>query len=166
MFNAGDLVIYEHQGVYTVREITGSPVDKTDDRQFYVLVPCHEPACNIVVTPVGNPKVRGIITREAATELIGRIPEIGVLSVENERNRREVYRNALSNLQLEDFVRIIKTVHARREELAKTKKRLSETDADYEKRAKHGLYSEFAAVFEIPIGDVEQMITDMIENVG
>lgn len=166
MFSVGDLVIYEHHGVYTVKEISGSPVDKTDDREFYVLVPIYEPACNVVVTPVGNTKVRGLITKDAATELIGRIPQIEPLSVENERNRREIYRAALGNHQLEDYVKIIKTVHARREELTRNKKRLSETDADYEKRAKHGLYSEFAAVFEIPIGEVEQMISDMIENVG
>ena len=52
----------------------------------------------------------------------------------------------------------------RREELAKVKKRVSETDADYEKRAKHGLYSELATVFDIPITQVEQMIIEKIET--
>ena len=160
-------VIYENQGVYTIKEITNSPVDKTDERLFYVLVPVHEPACNVVVTPVGNEKkVRGIITRARADEIINSIPSLEPLVVENERGRRNAYKEALESFQLENYVRVIKTVHARREELAKIKKRVSETDADYEKRAKHGLYSEFAAVFEIPITEVEQMITDKIETAG
>ena len=166
MFNIGDSVIYENQGVYTVKEITKSPVDKTDDRLFYVLIPVHEPACNVIVTPVGGQRVRAVITKERANEIIGKIPELSVLTVENERNRRDVYKAALGGLNLEDYVRIIKTVYARREELAKVKKRISETDADYEKRAKHGLYSEFAVVFDIPITDVEQMIADRIDNAG
>lgn len=167
MFNVGDRVIYENQGVYTIKEITNSPVDKTDERLFYVLVPVHEPACNVVVTPVGNEKkVRGIITRARADEIINSIPSLEPLVVENERGRRNAYKEALESFQLENYVRVIKTVHARREELAKIKKRVSETDADYEKRAKHGLYSEFAAVFEIPITEVEQMITDRIETAG
>ena len=166
MFNVGDRVIYENQGVYTVREISVSPVDKTDERLFYVLVPIYEPECNVIVTPVDNPKVRGIITKERADEIIMLIPSIQPLEVVNERSRREVYKAALGRLELEDYVRIIKTVYTRREELAKVKKRISETDADYEKRAKHGLYSEFAAVFEIPINEVEQFIIDRIENAG
>ena len=166
MFNIGDSVIYENQGVYTVREITKSPVDKTDDRLFYVLVPVHEPACNVIVTPVDAQRVRTLITKERANEIIGKIPELSVLAIENERNRRDVYKAALGGLNLEDYVRIIKTVYSRREELAKVKKRISETDADYEKRAKHGLYSEFAIVFDIPITEVEQMIADRIENAG
>lgn len=166
MFNIGDSVIYENQGVYTVKEISKSPVDKTDDRLFYVLVPVHEPECNIIVTPVDGQRVRAVISQERANEIIRMIPQLSVLTVENERNRREVYKAALGGLNLEDYVRIIKTVYARREELAKVKKRISETDADYEKRAKHGLYSEFAVVFGIPITEVEQMITDRIENAG
>ncbi|MBE6547826.1 MAG: hypothetical protein E7667_02965 [Ruminococcaceae bacterium] len=166
MFNIGDRVIYEYQGVYTVREISNSPVDKTDERLFYVLVPMYEPECNVIVTPVDNDKVRGIITQDQAHEIIAKIPSIQPLVVGNERNRREVYKSALGGYKLEDYVSIIKTVYVRREELAKVKKRISETDADYEKRAKHGLYSEFAAVFEIPITEVEQFIINSIENAG
>lgn len=166
MFSVGDRVIYENLGVYTVKEISKSPVDKTDDRFFYVLVPMHEPECNIVVTLVTNPKVRELISRERADEIIEKIPVLEPLKVENERNRRDVYKSALGGLELEDYVRIIKTVHARREHFAKNKKRISETDADYEKRAKHGLYSEFSAVYNIPITEVEQMISKKIENAG
>lgn len=166
MFNIGDRVIYDSLGVYTVKDITKSPVDKTDERIFYVLVPMHEPACNVVVTPVSNPKVRELISRERADEIIIKIPEIEPLVVENERNRRDVYKAALTGLNLEDYVRIIKTVHVRREHFAKNKKRISETDADYEKRAKHGLYSELAVVYDVPITEVEEMIFRKSEKVG
>lgn len=163
MFNIGDRVVYENQGVYTIREITTSPVDKTDERLYYVLVPIYEPECNIVVTRVDNDRVRATISKERADEIIMSIPALDLLTVETERGRRDVYKSAFASFELENYIRIIKTVCARREELAKIKKRVSETDADYEKRAKHGLYSELATVFDIPITQVEQMINEKIE---
>ncbi len=165
MFNVGDRVIYENLGVYTVREISRSPVDKTDERLFYVLVPMHEPECNVVVTLTTNTKVRGLISRERAEEIIGKIPELEPFTVENERLRKEIYRNALGGLDLEDYVRLIKTVMARREDFAKQKRRISDTDADYEKRAKHGLYSELAVVYDVKINEVENMIEEKIQKV-
>lgn len=166
MFNVGDRVIYESQGVYKIIEITTSPVDKTDEGLFYVLVPVYEPECNIIITPIENKRVREIITMERAEEIINKIPDLSPLTVENERGRRNVYKTALEGPNLEEYVRLIKTVRIRREEFAKGKKRVSETDADFEERAKHGLYSEFAEVYDIPISEVEQMIIDKIENAG
>lgn len=166
MFSIGDRVVYENQGVYVVKNTTNSPVDKADDRLFYVLVPVYEPECNVVVTPVNNPKVRELITIEDAEEFIRNIPSIDLLKVENERARRDAYKSAFASYELEKYVGIIKTVHARRDDLLKNKKRLSETDADYEKRAKHALYSELATVYGVSIGDVEQLISDKIKNAG
>ena len=123
MFNIGDRVIYENQGVYVIKDITNSPVDKTDERLFYVLVPVHEPACNVVITPVGNEKkVRSMISRERADEIIMSMPSLEPLVIENERGRKNAYKGALESFQLEDYIRLIKTVQARREELAKIKK--------------------------------------------
>lgn len=166
MFNIGERVIYENQGVYIVKNITNSPVDKTDERLFYVLVPEYEPQCNVIVTPTSNEKVRDVISKDGADEMILQIPLLPVLEIDNERNRKNVYREALASLKLEEYIRLIKTVYSRRIELTKNKKRLSETDADYEKRAKHALYSELACVYGISITDVEKLITERIENAG
>ena len=138
MFSIGDKIIYGSEGVYTVKEFTNSPIDKTDTRQFYVLCSVHGPAGNVIITPVGNDKVkmRPIMSREEALAFIDRIPDIPTVTVEKEKNRRDVYRKTLANATGDDFVSIIKTVMERRETFLKLKKRLSESDNDYEKKAK------------------------------
>ena len=109
--------------------------------------------------------MRKIITKEEALDFISRIPYISTLQVQNERNRREVYKSTLASAKLEGYVSIIKTVYLRREEVAKNRRRISEADADYEKKAKFCLYSELATVFGIEFSEVEDFIADTINAV-
>lgn len=164
MFSIGEHIIYGNQGVYTVSDLSRSPVDKDDERQYYVLRPIHESASNIIFTPVNNDRVpmRLLISRDEALELIDRIPFIGALEIENEKKRRDVYKAALGKTELDEYVRIIKTVYLRRERLAKNRKRVSEADAEYEKRAKYCLYGELAVVLDISMAEVERFIAERI----
>ena len=164
MFNIGEVIVYGNSGVYCVCEYCKSPVDKHDTRLFYLLRPLHESSSNIIMTPVDNDRVmmRNIISQDDAYELIDKIPYIDVIVVENEKYRRDKYKEAISKCELEEYVKIIKTIHKRREDLLKNKKRLSETDADFEKRAKYCLYSEIASVFGIRFDEVESFITNRI----
>ncbi len=164
MFNIGDLIVYGNNGVYEVTEYCKSPVDKNDTRQFYLLTPIYESASNIIITPVSNDRVsmRSLITQDEAYAIIDKIPYICELTVEYEKNRRDKYKEALASGDLEEYIKIIKSVQARRENVIKTKKRLSETDAEYEKRAKYCLYSELASVFDIPFSSVEDFINQRI----
>lgn len=168
MFSIGDKIIYGSDGVFTVSEYTSSPIDKNDTRQFYVLRPVHGPTGNIIMTPVDNEraKMRQVMSREEALAFIDSMPNIEVLTVEREKNRRETYRKALEIASAISMVSIIKTVAERREELAKVKKRPSESDNDYEKKAKHCLYGELSIALEIPMGDVERFIECRLESMA
>lgn len=170
MFNIGDLIVYGNSGVYTVAEYCKSPVDKNDTRTFYLLRPIYESASNIIMTPTCNDRIimRYLISKDEAYDIIDKIPYIPELTVEYERARRDKYKEALTSGNLEQYVSIIKTVQTRREAVMKCKKRLSETDTEYEKRAKYCLYSELASVFDIPFESVEAFIYQRItaETVG
>lgn len=164
MFSIGDKIVYGSEGVYTVTEYTSSPIDKNDTRRFYVLRPVHGPAGNVIITPVGNDKVkmRTVMTRDEALAFIDKIPSIPTLSVEKEKNRREVYRQALANGSSEEFVSIIKTVAERKAELLKLKKRPSESDNDYEKKAKFCFHGELSTSLGIPLDEIENFIKEKL----
>ena len=168
MFSLGDKIIYGSDGVFIVSEFTSSPIDKNDTRQFYVLRPVHGPAGNIIMTPVDNEraKMRPVMSREDAMAFIDSLHTIEVLTVEREKNRREIYRKTLEIASIESLVSIIKTVQVRRLELAKVKKRPSESDNDYEKKAKHCLYGELSIALEIPMADVERFIECRLESMA
>ncbi len=167
MFSIGDKVVYRSDGVFTVSEYSSSPIDKNDTRQFYVLRPVHGPVGNIIMTPMENEdsKMRAVMSREDALLFIDNIPSVSILTVEKEKNRRDVYRKALDGATAEVLVSIIKTVMLRRAELAKVKKRVSESDNDYEKKAKHCLNGELSIALDIPLEDVDSFIEERISSI-
>lgn len=168
MFSIGDKIIYGSDGVFTVSEYASSPIDKNDTRQFYVLRPVHGPAGNVIMTPVDNEraKMRPVMSREEAIAFVDSLSQIEVLTVDREKNRRDIYRKTLETASAESLVSIIKTVQMRRIELAKVKKRPSESDNDYEKKAKHCLYGELSVALEIPFSEVERFIECRLESVA
>ncbi len=149
-------------------EYASSPIDKNDTRQFYVLRPVHGPAGNVIMTPVDNEraKMRPVMSREEAIAFVDSLSQIEVLTVDREKNRRDIYRKTLETASAESLVSIIKTVQMRRIELAKVKKRPSESDNDYEKKAKHCLYGELSVALEIPFSEVERFIECRLESVA
>ncbi len=168
MFSLGDKVIYGSDGVFTVTEYTTSPVDKNDTRSFYLLRPLHGPEGNIIITPFENEKtkMRLAMSHDEAISFIDSFPSIPLLTVDREKNRREVYRKALEGaVSAEILVSIIKTVRERREELAKIKKRVSESDNDYEKKAKYCLYGELAIALDIQVDEVDKFIEDRLAKI-
>ena len=127
----------------------------------------HGPVGNIIITPVDNEKskMRLVMSRDEAISFIDTIPDVSPLVVEREKNRREVYRKALDGADAEVLVSIIKTVMKRREELALVKKRVSESDNDYEKKAKFCLYGELSVSLGIPMDEVDKFITDRLNSI-
>ena len=166
MFSIGDKIIYGSEGVYAVKEFTVSPIDKNDTRQFYVLHPVYGPIGNVIITPVGNDKVRirPIMSRDEALLLLDRIPEIPILTVDREKCRRDVYRQALSNATPDDLISIIKTVKERRELFLKAKRRLSESDNDYEKKSKFCIIGEIASALDVSFEEAECIVMEKITS--
>jgi CarD family transcriptional regulator len=164
LFAIGDKIVYGSEGVYFVAEYTASPVDKNDTRQYYLLKPVFGPAGNVIFTPVDNDRVkmRPVMDKASAESFMGGIPSVDVLTVEREKNRRDMYKATLASATPEDFIAIIKTVHVRREEFLRAKKRLAESDNDYEKKSKFCLYGELALALDVEFADIERMIEEII----
>lgn len=168
MFKIGDNIIYGSDGVFCVTEYTASPIDKADERVFYILRPVHGFENNVIVTPSegGMTSMRLVIGREEALSLIDRFHEIGEVEVPYERGRRDAYKNAMTRGRGEDFVSILKTVRRRRVEFMAQKRRLAETDTDFESRAKKCLYGELAVALDIPFVEVEPFIKQRLGENG
>lgn len=165
MFTVGDHVLYGKNGVCELTDICRSPLDPGDERMYYVFKPIHNSSATIY-TPVDNEKVasRKIMGKEEADEFIKRIPSIEALMVENEKSRREVYKNAVAELSPEGFIQILKTVYSRRRSFETMKRHITEVDAEYENLAKKSLYSELSVILDIPYDQIEGYITEKIES--
>ena len=166
MFAIGDMIVYGSDGVFVVSEYASSPIDKHDDRVFYVLRPVYGNVSNLIYTPADNQRVmmRGVMTRDEALSFIDTIPKISLLYIENEKKRRVAYRDALNECDNEYYVKIIKTVRKKREECQHQRKRLSESDEEFEKKAKHCLYGELAVSLGMSFNEFERYILTFFEE--
>ncbi len=162
MFNVGDRIVYGAEGVFFVSDLASSPLDKNDTRIFYVLRPLFGRADSLIYTPAEGSKIsmRAVMTKEEADMLLERLPEIGEVTVEREKNRRECYRDAMKDALAENYIRIIRSVLRRRGEFLRQKKRLPEADVEYEKRAKNCLYGELSVALELPFEQIEALVSE------
>lgn len=166
MFSIGDYMIYGVNGVCLIEDICASPFDKKDTRTFYMLKPLGATAGSVIYTPTDNVQVpmRALMSREDAEQLIVRMPAIPLLEIPMEKMRREIYRQTMHSCDPVEYVRLIKTVHARRAEMIQQHKRLSETDSDFERSAKLSLYHELAVVLGVPYVEVEPYLLSRLQT--
>ena len=164
MFEVGEYIVYGINGICRVEEVGPSPFDKTDPRTFYLLVPVHNPTSSTIYTPVDNERVpmRRLMTKGEIDALIAAMPEIETITVPVEKQRREIYRSAIGGLDPTGYVRVIKTVHQRRLELAAAHKHFPVTDLEYGRLAKHLLYSECAHVLGLAEEHMEAYISERL----
>lgn len=166
MFEKGEYIIYGTTGVCEVVDVTsmkmeGIPKDST----YYILRPYGQAGSKIFVS-VNNQKtiMRRTLTEEEAQELIEEIPYIGELWIENDKLREEQYKNCIRSCQCTDWVKIIKTLYLRKEERLAQGKKITATDERYLRAAEDYLYAELSLTLGVPKEEMEQYITDRIEQ--
>ena len=166
MFEKGETVYYGTAGVCKVNDICRSPFDPRDERMYYVLEPSDFNTGTIIYAPADNDKVllRSLITKGEAEALISSISALPALEIANEKQRREEYRNAMKNGTPESLVRVIKTIYTRKSTGNKDKKRMSDTDTEFDKVARRALLGELCAVLGTPANEIESLINSEMKK--
>ena len=119
-------------------------------------------------TPVDNEKVkmRPVLTREEADALIEQIQEIDTLWVKDEKNREQIYKEAIRTCSCVEWVRIIKTLYIRKESRLAAGKKVTSSDAKYLHMAEDSLYGELSVVMGIPRDEMESYISRRVKESG
>lgn len=160
MFQTGDAVLYGMNGVCRISDVSSQSFGGVS-AEYYVLHPINNEAATVFV-PTGSDglvrKMRPVLTREQICELIRSMPEETPIWVENENQRRMVYREILENGDRTAIVRVLKTLHQHREEQVSRGKKLRMTDERVFRDAERLLYDEFAFVLAIGRDEVPSFI--------
>ncbi len=166
MFEKGETVYYGTAGVCKVNDICRSPFDKNDDRMFYVLEPSDFNTGTIIYAPVNNDKVmlRPLMTENEAESLISSVATLPLIEIVNEKQRREEYRNAMRNGTPESLAMVIKTIHYRKSKGNTEKKRMSDTDTEFDKVARRALFGELSAALNISASEIESRINEQMKK--
>ncbi len=166
MFEKGSFVYYGTAGVCKVKDICSSPFDGNDDKMYYVLAPNGFDNGTVIYAPVAGGAVllRALITADGAKDLLSSLKMLAPLEITNEKHRREEYRNALKAGTPESIASVIKTIHLRKSALVNTKKRLSETDTEFDKIARRALVGELSAAMGVAYAEAEALLCKALEE--
>lgn len=164
MFKVGDFIIYGSNGVCRVESIGSMDMQGVpNDRMYYTLVPVYEKKSK-VFTPVDNNKVvmRPVITEQEAYELIDHMEEMQALSIEDEKSKDLVFKEAFRKCDCRELIRIIKTLYEKKLARQAQGKKITAGDERYFKMAEENLYGELAIALGIKKEEVGPLIEQRI----
>ena len=165
-FKAGDVVIYGTQG--TCR-ITGTEKMRVGGKNtvYFILNPVYRKNSKIFV-PSDNKelteKMHGVIERSEIDELIKNAAQDASEWIENNSERRETFKDALSSGDRHRIIKVIKAIRLHKTEREEKGKRLHQSDETFLKEAEALIYEEFAVVLGIEPGKVLDYIMDEISK--
>ncbi len=163
-FQIDDFIIYGSSGVCVVKDICVPHIYDIDTTEkYYILEPVYLKGSTIY-SPVDNSTtvMRKILTEEEAQELIRQIPNIEPYWNINDKKREDQYKTAIRTYDCREWIRIIKTLYQRKQELSEQKKRLGQIDERFLHMAEDLLYAELSIPLEMTREQVESYIADII----
>lgn len=154
MFNIGDKVLYGGEGVCRVDRIEDKCI--AGKKVSYYVLDRLDGVNSIFFVPVdsraADEKMRKVISAEEIKKII--VEAEPSAWPETERERKELYRNAIATADRESIASLIKTVCSVKEELEKNGKKLHKTEEYFLDDAKKLMYGELAAVFNIEKSEI------------
>ena len=93
--------------------------------------------------------MRRLLTKAEIHKLIDSMPEENAVWVENENERRELYKSILAKGDHLELIKMIKAIYAHKNEREAEGKRLHMSDERFFKDAEQILYNEFQYVLDI-----------------
>lgn len=164
MFEIGTCIICGQHGVCRVAAIGPLKLyESSKEREYYTLNPIYSKG-GVIYVPADSDKIvmREIISQKDAEKLIEEIRDMEGIFIENEKRRDDVFKKALRTCDYKEWVRIIKTLYARKQRRLAQGKKVTASDERYLKAAEDSLYGELAIALEMTRRDVEKSIVERI----
>lgn len=160
MFDIGDYIVYGHNGICRVLDITHPDISGVDtDRLYYVLMPEKTKGSRLFCpADDDNISIRRVINEQEAKEIISASKGVEPLVIENDRMRDVSYKNAMKSSDLMQWIKVIKTLLIRKRERENLGKKITATDERYLKLAQEGLYSELALATGLGKEKIQEII--------
>lgn len=167
MYQIEDYVVYGNEGVCRIEAIEKLDISgANEEKDYYVLQPIYRNGT--VYTPVDTKVfMRPVISEETANELIDSIPSIEGKKggPTNASILRDKYTAIIQSNDIEDLIKLIKTVHIKGEIAESKNKKMGQTDKTFMRKAEDLLYGELAIALDIPRNKVSDYIDERLEQV-
>lgn len=163
MFNVGDFVVYG-RNICEIKDIAIYTFGTSTATEFYVLNPIDDCKTKINV-PIEqkNSPMRGIIIKSEAEKLINDIPNIDVITADNDKIIENKYKELFNSSDPRDWITIIKTTYMRNQDRITAGKKIGEKDDHYFKSAEKLLYGELSISLGKTYDETKLYVTSQVE---
>ncbi len=167
MFKAGELIVYEGEGVCKVEGVGLIDHSWAEDISYYTLSPLYRNGK--VYTPVNtNLLMRPILSRSEVESIVVMLPSIKPKNCEglDPRTLESYYREEINSYDCRALVRVLGSIWKKSRACKEQGKRLGAIDTRYKRRAEDMLYGEFAAALGLSREDVREFIEEKAVECG
>lgn len=161
-FQKDEYVFYASGGICKILDVQFAPLEGMPaDREYYIMRSIHDKS-GLIYVPRDNEDIfiRPLLNAEGAEALLASLSQILPIVEENGKILRTKYLEAMQKHEPCEWVRIIKTAYARKNEFPDRIQRLSEGERDLVARAKCFLYTELSLALNVP----EKEMAERMEN--
>lgn len=166
MFKVDDIVTYGINGVCQVAAIEEKNLMGTK-KEYLILKPLNSDKSTFYV-PVDNEnllsKMKKVLSEDEINQLIDSAANEKVVWINNERERKEQYRQIIADGNHSELIRMIKAIYSEKNAREEKGKKLRISDERYLKDAEKILYEEFQYVLNVSEKDVMSYIFARIEG--
>ena len=166
MYGIGDYVIHRTRGLCRIVDISTLDFDEVDkDRLYYFMVPDGSTSSRIYV-PVESAEAvfRDPISKEEALKLIDELPYLDDVKIEIEKQRENIYKDAIKDDDCRELFRLIRTTYRRRADRIAHGRKSTAVDERYMKAAEDVLYGELSYSLEIDRKQVAEYISQRLDS--
>ena len=166
MFEIGDYIVKPIDGVCRLENIVHLDMAGIDkNRLYYLLIPIEDPERKIYVpTDKTDAYIRKAMTNKEALEWIEKIPEIEEIWVENEKQREQIYKNAIKSCDPKELIKIIKITYMRTKKRMAQGKKSTVVDDRFFRIAENHLYAELGFALNKSKNEICNLITETINK--
>ena len=165
MFEKGEKVLYGVNGICEITDISTVDIPGIDkDKMFYILKQKKGTATIYVSADGDLSKMRKLMTKDEALNLIKSIADVEPLVLKNEKKPEAEFKDAMQKNDCIEMLKLIKCIYYRKKQRLDEGKKVMAADEKYMKLAEDVLYQEIGEVLEIPKEQVFDYLIREIEG--
>lgn len=156
--------MYGAAGVCQIEDVRCPDFAKAANRKYYFLKPLHSP-CDCIYVPLENESaLRKILSRQEATELIEKIPDLEAKWAQEDNVGEESYKKAFQSYDCYEWVKMIKSLYWKIDKRKQDGKKPIQLDEKYMDMATDYLQGELSVALGIPLENVQQCIIQKVQE--
>lgn len=160
MFEIGDYVMYAGKGICRVEEEVMLDISMMGNKKlYYLMVPIEDSTVKLYLSVDGeNHKVRKVLNKDQFMELLSGVSDIEEVQVVYDKQREQIYKEALNSGNPKKLIGIIKAIYSRKVSRDAEGKKNTSVDERFFKLAENTLYSEMAFALQISKEESKELV--------